>query len=146
MNHFGQQTCHFRHVRIQDAVLIVARGKLREPMQCTMAGIWVSSGACRLQLCRNDIGHVQGLREEFMAEVRVHAGAGAAVAAVLILSAICGSVYAADGTPDISGTYWTTRYYAKLPIVGGGDLPLTAKGKDAYAKNQTGLTSGEITD
>src|SRR5262249_31558486 len=61
-------------------------------------------------------------------------------------SAMAGSAYGAGATPDITGTYWTTRYYAKLPIVGGGDLPLTAMGKEAYAKNQAGLKSGEITD
>jgi hypothetical protein len=32
-------------------------------------------------------------------------------------------------TPDISGTYWATEYHAKIQLVGGGDLPLTAAGK-----------------
>ena len=81
-----------------------------------------------------------------MEDVRVDASVAAIVAAALVFSAMAGSAYAAGATPDISGTYWATRYYAKLPIVGGGDLPLTAMGKEAYAKNQAGLKSGEITD
>jgi hypothetical protein len=54
------------------------------------------------------------------------------------------SAYAAD--PDISGTYWATRYNAKIEIVGGGDLPLTAAGKTAYEKNMAGLKDGSIPD
>jgi hypothetical protein len=54
------------------------------------------------------------------------------------------SAYAAD--PDISGTYWATRYNAKIEIVGGGDLPLTAAGKAAYEKNMAGLKDGSIPD
>jgi hypothetical protein len=81
-----------------------------------------------------------------MKDLRVHARAGAAFAALLALSAISGSAYGAGATPDISGTYWTTRYYAKLNIVGGGDLPLTDEGKKAYAMNQAGLKDGSITD
>src|SRR3954462_12745547 len=81
-----------------------------------------------------------------MEDVRVDASAAAMIAAALVFSVMAGSAYAAGATPDISGTYWTTRYYAKLPIVGGGDLPLTAMGKEAYAKNQAGSKSGEITD
>jgi hypothetical protein len=81
-----------------------------------------------------------------MGEVRVLARAGAAFAAALAFSAVAGSSYAAGATPDITGTYWGTRYYPKLAIVGGADLPLTAMGKEAYAKNQAGLKSGEITD
>src|SRR5215471_21162599 len=81
-----------------------------------------------------------------MKDVRVHARAEAAVAAALAFSAMASPAYGAGATPDIFGTYWTTRYYAKLPIVGGGDLPLTAMGKEVYAKNQAGLKSGEITD
>ena len=80
-----------------------------------------------------------------MKDFRVHARAGAALAAVLALS-VGSSAFAAGATPDISGTYWATEYHAKLVIQGGGDLPLTAMGKDAYAKNQAGLKSGEITD
>jgi len=80
-----------------------------------------------------------------MKDFRVHARAGAALAAVLALS-VGSSAFAAGATPDISGTYWATEYHAKLVIQGGGDLPLTAMGKEAYAKNQAGLKSGEITD
>jgi hypothetical protein len=49
-------------------------------------------------------------------------------------------------TPDLSGTYWATEYRAKIQLVGGGDLPLTKAGKEAYEKNATGLKDGSITD
>jgi hypothetical protein len=81
-----------------------------------------------------------------MEDVRFHARAGVAIATALALSPMGGSAYGAGTTPEITGTYWATRYDAKLSIVGGGDLPLTAMGKESYAKNQAGLKSGEITD
>jgi hypothetical protein len=56
--------------------------------------------------------------------------------------AICGAAQA----PDLSGTYWATQYNAKIQIVGGGELPLTAAGKEAYAKNVAGLKDGSIPD
>src|SRR5882672_10226069 len=49
-------------------------------------------------------------------------------------------------TPDLSGIYWATQYNAKTQIVGGGDLPLTAAGKAAYAKNVAGLKDGSLSD
>jgi hypothetical protein len=52
----------------------------------------------------------------------------------------------ADAAPDIFGTFWTTRYDAKIQIVGGGELPLTAEGKAAYAMNIAGLKDGSIID
>jgi hypothetical protein len=67
----------------------------------------------------------------------------ATVAAVSVLSAwACGAAEA----PDISGTYWATQYSAKIPIVGGGDLPFTTAGKAAYDTNIAGLKDGSITD
>src|SRR3954469_3822151 len=81
-----------------------------------------------------------------MKDVRVPARAGAAIAAVMALSVVSGSALGAGAAPDVSGTYWATQYNAKLQIVGGGDLPLTAKGKAAYDKNMAGLKDGSITD
>jgi hypothetical protein len=52
----------------------------------------------------------------------------------------------ARAEPNIFGTFWATRYDAKIQIVGGGDLPLTADGKAAYATNMAGLKDGSITD
>src|SRR5437016_10699370 len=54
--------------------------------------------------------------------------------------------YAAAQAPDLSGIYWATQYNAKIQIVGGGELPLTAAGKAAYDKNIAGLKDGSITD
>jgi len=76
--------------------------------------------------------------------VRISVRAGSASAVLLALTALSGSAY--GETPDISGTYWATEYRAKIQIVGGGDLPLTAAGKDAYEKNITGLNHGSIID
>jgi hypothetical protein len=76
--------------------------------------------------------------------VWVFAGTGAASAALLAMSALAGSAQAQ--TPDISGTYWATEYHAKIQLVGGGDLPLTAAGKAAYEKNMAGLKDASITD
>src|SRR5436853_3866377 len=52
--------------------------------------------------------------------------------AVLILA---GPAYGQGKAPDFSGTYWASQYNAKVQLVGGGELPLTAKGKEAYEKN-----------
>ena len=64
--------------------------------------------------------------------------------AVSILST--GQAYGAAAPPDFSGIYWTSQYNAKIEIVGGGSLPLTAAGKAAYDKNVAGLKDGSITD
>jgi len=79
-----------------------------------------------------------------MGDLRVCARAGAAVAALFAVSVLSGSAYAED--PDISGIYWITQYNAKVQLVGGGDLPLTPKGKAAYDKNMAGLKDGSISD
>ena len=79
-----------------------------------------------------------------MGIVWVFARTGAASAALLAMSALAGS--ASAQTPDVSGTYWATEYHAKIQLVGGGELPLTAEGKAAYEKNMAGLKDGSITD
>src|SRR5690242_15760369 len=56
------------------------------------------------------------------------------------------AIRGAGQAPDLSGIYWATEYNAKIQIVGGGDLPLTAAGKAAYEKNATGLKNGSVTD
>jgi hypothetical protein len=56
------------------------------------------------------------------------------------------TIYGAAETPDLSGIYWATEYHAKIQLVGGGDLPLTAAGKAAYDKNIAGLKDGSLTD
>ena len=62
--------------------------------------------------------------------------------AVMALFAVCGAAQ----TPDLSGIYWATQYNAKIQIVGGGELPLTAAGKAAYDKNIVGLKDGSVED
>ena len=79
-----------------------------------------------------------------MGDLHFCARAGAAVAALLAVSVLSGSAFAED--PDISGIYWITQYNAKVQLVGGGDLPLTPKGKAAYEKNTAGLKDGSISD
>jgi hypothetical protein len=70
----------------------------------------------------------------------------AATAAFLLLAAGGTGAIAAGAAQDISGTWWATKYDAKLNIVGGGALPLTAAGKEAYQKNRAGLRDGSIVD
>src|SRR3979411_307883 len=79
-----------------------------------------------------------------MENYRVCARAGSVLAALLAATALSGSAY--GQTPDISGTYWATEYRAKIQVVGGGELPLTAPGKEAYEKNIAGLKDGAIID
>ena len=81
-----------------------------------------------------------------MKDIRVIGRAGAAVAALLAVSAVSSSALGAGAPPDLSGTYWATQYHAKLQIVGGGELPLTPDGKKAYEMNIAGLKDGSITD
>jgi hypothetical protein len=84
-----------------------------------------------------------------MRDHQTFARAGATLAALLAVSvsgaAISGLAYGADA-PDISGIYWATQYNAKIQVVGGGELPLTAAGKAAYDKNIAGLKDGSLTD
>jgi hypothetical protein len=79
---------------------------------------------------------------------RFHAGAhaGSALIALLALQPISRSAEAQGATPDISGTYWATEYNAKIALLGGGELPLTADGKAAYEANIAGLKDGSIKD
>jgi hypothetical protein len=72
----------------------------------------------------------------------------AAAAFLLAAAAAIGGTgaIAAGAAGDISGTWWVTKYDARLNIVGGGPLPLNAMGKEAYAKNRAGLRDGSIVD
>src|SRR5260370_7934747 len=79
-----------------------------------------------------------------MGIVWVFARTGSALTALLAVSALSGSAQAQ--TPDISGTYWAAEYHAKIQLVGGGDLPLTDKGKKAYETNMAGLKNGPLSD
>jgi hypothetical protein len=74
------------------------------------------------------------------------ARAGVVLSITGAATALAGFAQAADGQPDISGAYWTRQYNAKIQIVGGGELPLTAAGKEAYEKNIAGLKDGSVTD
>jgi hypothetical protein len=68
------------------------------------------------------------------------------MAATFAVSLLTGSASGQGTTPDLSGIYWTTRYNAKIELVGGGELPLNDAGKEAYAKNMAGLKDGSLTD
>jgi hypothetical protein len=80
-----------------------------------------------------------------MEDLRAYSRGGLALAALLAATFLSGAACAADA-PDISGIYWAIQYNPKIQIVGGGDLPLTAKGKAAYEKNIAGLKDGSIPD
>jgi hypothetical protein len=79
-----------------------------------------------------------------MGSLRAAIRAGAALAILLAVSDP--SAQAADAIPDLSGIYWVTQYNAKIQLVGGGELPLTAAGKAAYDKNIAGLKDGSKSD
>jgi hypothetical protein len=68
-----------------------------------------------------------------------------ALAAISISALLPGGACGAEA-PDLGGIYWITRYDAKVQIVGGGELPLTAEGKAAYEKTMAGLKDGSIKD
>jgi hypothetical protein len=58
-----------------------------------------------------------------------------------------GPIYTAPSPAmNISGVWWTQTYSPKIQIVGGGELPLSDKGKAQYAKNVAGLKNGAIKD
>ena len=80
-----------------------------------------------------------------MEDFRVRSRGGLGLAALFAATVLSGAAWAAD-TPDLSGIYWATEYHPKIQLVGGGDLPLTAKGKAAYEKNMAGLKDGSISD
>ena len=72
---------------------------------------------------------------------------GVLLLGILLLALLPGGLgYGQGAVPDLAGVYWTTRYNAKIAIVGGGELPLTAAGKAAYEKNIAGLRDGSIID
>src|SRR2546422_8630614 len=81
-----------------------------------------------------------------MEDLRVGVFAGPVLAVLLAASFPSGSVQGAQAKPDLSGIYWATQYNAKIQIVGGGELPLTAAGEAGYDKKISGLKNGSITD
>jgi hypothetical protein len=60
--------------------------------------------------------------------------------------ALAAATSSAADAPDISGTYWATSYSPKIQVAGGGDPPLNAAGRAAYAMNQAGLKDGSLID
>ena len=66
--------------------------------------------------------------------------------ALAMVGAVVPMAAHAAAAPDISGTYWATTYSPKIPIAGGGEPPLNAAGKAAYAKIQTELKDGTRID
>lgn len=81
-----------------------------------------------------------------MKDLRVWAGIAIVVAGVTAFWWMSERSIANGVAPDISGTYWATEYQPKIQPIGGGELPLTAKGRAAYAKNVAGLKDGSVED
>jgi hypothetical protein len=71
--------------------------------------------------------------------------AGTGLVSALLAASLASTALGADA-PDLGGIYWITRYDAKVQVVGGGELPLTAEGKAAYEKTMAGLKDGSIRD
>jgi hypothetical protein len=81
-----------------------------------------------------------------MGSLRAGIRAGSALAVLVAIFDVSGPARSADAIPDLSGTYWATRYNAKIQPLDGGDLPLTAAGKAAYERNMAGLKADSISD
>jgi hypothetical protein len=79
-----------------------------------------------------------------MKNLGISIGASSPWAVPFALATLFGPAY--GETPDISGTYWASEYHAKMPIVGGGEPPLTAAGKEARERNIAGLKDGSVVD
>jgi len=79
-------------------------------------------------------------------DLRVWAGIAIVVAGVTAFWWMSERSTANGAAPDISGTYWATEYQPKIQPIGGGELPLTEKGRAAYAKNVAGLKDGSVED
>jgi len=79
-------------------------------------------------------------------DLRVWAGIAIVVAGVTAFWWMSERSIANGAAPDISGTYWATEYRPKIQPIGGGELPLTEKGRAAYAKNVAGLKDGSVED
>src|SRR5262249_3854750 len=90
--------------------------------------------------------HASKRWEGSMEDLRVCVCSGLVLTVVVAVALRSTPSYGAPVTPDFSGMYWATQYNAKIQIVGGGDLPLTAAGKEAYDKNVAGLKDGSIID
>jgi hypothetical protein len=72
---------------------------------------------------------------------------------VLIVAILCvaspnGSTAFAAGVAfqEISGIWWANAYSTEIRPQGGGPLPFTPTGSDAYRKNMAGLKDGTIED
>jgi hypothetical protein len=64
-----------------------------------------------------------------------------------LLAGVAFAACAAAADPrDLSGVYWATEYHARIQPVGGGELPFTEAGREAYARNMAGLKDGSIED
>jgi hypothetical protein len=69
---------------------------------------------------------------------------GVCVGCAGVLTALLTPAARAEG--DISGIWWATTYSPKILVLGGGDPPLNAAGKEQYAKNRSGLRDGTLVD
>jgi hypothetical protein len=81
--------------------------------------------------------------------MRASAWTGGCLALSLVagtLATACAKADAPRDPRDLSGVYWATEYHAKIQVGGGGELPFTAAGKEAYAANVAGLADGSIVD
>jgi hypothetical protein len=81
-----------------------------------------------------------------MQVLRISGHTGKTAAILFGLAVVFGPAQAADAPPDLSGTFWATQYHAKVPLVGGGELPLTPAGREAYEMNMAGLKDGSKVD
>jgi len=60
--------------------------------------------------------------------------------------AVSAASAAGAGSGDVSGIWWTNNYSSEIRPMGGGALPFTPAGSDAYRKNAAGLKDGTVED
>ena len=72
----------------------------------------------------------------------------AALACLALVWASAPAVAAAPATaaPDVSGIWWTNSYSMEIHPTGGGPLPFTAAGAEAFRKNAAVLKDGSVED
>jgi hypothetical protein len=67
------------------------------------------------------------------------------VVGLLATASVPAPVLAASA-PDVSGIWWANAYQSQFRPEGGGAIPFTPAGAQAYAKNVAGLKDGSIED
>jgi hypothetical protein len=75
-----------------------------------------------------------------------HSSTAVALLVVLASASLTALSATAAAAPDVSGIWWTNTYQSQFRPEGGGAIPFTPQGADAYRKTVAGLKDGSIED